>query len=250
MRVYELYFSPTGGTKKVADILASALSDEVKVCDVTVREKEAQIDSSDLCVIAVPSFGGRVPALAAERIKNIKGNGAKAVLVCVYGNRAYEDTLAELQDVTTNAGFSVIGAVAAVAEHSIARQFAAGRPDGADEETLHSFAKQILQKLEDGKDGVSDIPGHRPYKKTSGAGVVPKPTKQCVNCGICAANCPVGAIDKTNAAKVDKELCISCIRCISVCPHHARQISPLMQKAVSFMLKKSCSDRKQDELFL
>ena len=68
MRVYELYFSPTGGTKKVADILASALSDEVKVCDVTVREKKAQIDASDLCVIAVPSFGGRVPALAAERL--------------------------------------------------------------------------------------------------------------------------------------------------------------------------------------
>lgn len=250
MRVYELYFSPTGGTKKVADILASALSDEVEVCDFTVRVKQAQIEANDLCVIAVPSFGGRVPALAAERLKNMKGNGAKAVLVCVYGNRAYEDTLAELQDVATNAGFSVIGAVSAVAEHSIARQFAAGRPDGVDKETLHIFAKKILQKFESGKDGVSNIPGNRPYKKAAGAGVVPKPTKQCVNCGVCAANCPVGAIDKTNAAKVDKGLCISCMRCISVCPHQARRISPLMQKAVSFMLKKSCSDRKQYELFL
>ena len=49
-------------------------------------------------VIAVPSYGGRVPQVAVDRISEIKGNGAKAVLLCVYGNRAYEDTLTELED--------------------------------------------------------------------------------------------------------------------------------------------------------
>lgn len=40
-----------------------------------------------------------VPVPAAERISRIRGNGAKAVIVCVYGNRAYEDTLVELEGI-------------------------------------------------------------------------------------------------------------------------------------------------------
>lgn len=91
-------------------------------------------------MIAVPSYGGRVPQAATERLSAIRGNGAKAVLLCVYGNRAYEDTLVELEDTAKQAGFRVIAAIAAIAEHSIARQFATGRPDAQDQARLHTFA--------------------------------------------------------------------------------------------------------------
>ena len=90
----------------------------------------------DLAVIAVPSYAGRVPAVAVQRLAAVKGNGARAVLVCVYGNRAYEDTLVELADTAKEAGFRVMAAVSAIAEHSIARQFAAGRPDAEDAQRL------------------------------------------------------------------------------------------------------------------
>ncbi len=88
------------------------------------------LKEEDICLVAVPSYGGRVPGLAVSRLRQIKGNSARAVLIAVYGNRAYEDTLVELRDVLEEAGFSCVAAVAAVAEHSIMRQFAAGRPDG------------------------------------------------------------------------------------------------------------------------
>ena len=51
------------------------------------------LDKEDICIVAVPSFGGRVPAIAAERLERIRANGAMAILVVVYGNRAYDDTL-------------------------------------------------------------------------------------------------------------------------------------------------------------
>lgn len=47
------------------------------------------LEKEDICVVAVPSFGGRVPAIAAERLERIRANGAMAILVVVYGNRAY-----------------------------------------------------------------------------------------------------------------------------------------------------------------
>lgn len=69
------------------------------------------------------------------------------MVVCVYGNRAYEDTLIELHDIAEKSGFQVIAGIAAVAEHSIMHQYATGRPDEEDRNELQSFAEKILAKL-------------------------------------------------------------------------------------------------------
>lgn len=93
--VWEIVFSPTGGTKKVADVLTQALSDNSQFIDLALASspKAVAMESDDIAVLAVPSYGGRVPAVAVQRLAALHGNGAQAVLVCVYGNRAYEDTL-------------------------------------------------------------------------------------------------------------------------------------------------------------
>ena len=253
MKLYDIVFSPTGGTKKVADDLIGALEGDATTVDLTDSKQNfqtVQLNREDVAIISVPSYGGRVPAVAVERLGMVHGNGARAIQVCVYGNRAYEDTLVELEDAAKQAGFQVIAAVAAIAEHSIARQFAAGRPDEQDAARLSDFAEQIQDKLSAQDFSEPAIPGNRPYKKAGGAGMVPKPTKECTNCGICAAECPVQAIDQENSKKVDEKACISCMRCISVCPQDARKVNPVMLSAASLMLKKVCSERKECELFL
>lgn len=253
MKLYDIVFSPTGGTKKVADGLTGALEGDITTVDLTDSKQNfdaVSLTKEDVAVIAVPSYGGRVPAVAAERLGVVHGNGARAILVCVYGNRAYDDTLVEMEDAAKRAGFQVIAAVAAIAEHSIARQFAAGRPDALDAAQLSDFAKQIQRKLSEADSSEPAIPGNRPYKKAGGAGMVPKPTKECTNCGICAEKCPVQAIDRENPKKVDEKTCISCMRCIAICPQGARKLNPVMLSAASLMLKKVCSERKECELFL
>lgn len=251
MKLYHMVFSPTGGTQKVAAAIIGGLEGEAVKVDLADPDfHTVSLTKEDVAVISVPSYGGRVPAVAVKRLCMVHGNGARAVLVCVYGNRAYEDTLAELEDTAKQAGFRVVAAVAAVAEHSIARQLAAGRPDAKDVKQLSDFARQIQAKLSAGDSAEPSIPGNRPYKKTGGAGLVPKPTKECTKCGVCAAECPVQAIDKENPKKVDDKACISCMRCISVCPHSARKVNPVMLSAVGLALKKVCSERKECELFL
>ena len=253
MKLYDIVFSPTGGTQKAATLLTDGLEGEVTRVNLTDSKQDfsvIQLMQEDVAVICVPSYSGRVPAVAVKRLTALHGNGARAVLVCVYGNRAYEDTLVELEDAARQAGFQVIAAVAAVAEHSVARQFAAGRPDAQDAKQISDFAKKIQDKLSAQDFSEPAIPGNRPYKKVGGVGVVPKPTKACTNCGVCATKCPVQAIDKENAEKVDGKACISCMRCISVCPQSARKVNPIMIWAAGLMLKKMCSERKACELFL
>ena len=140
MSNYTIYFSPTGGTKKVADLLSEALFGETRQIDLCRDIEPMTLGPEDVCLINVPSYGGRVPGIALKRLKAICANGAKAILVCVYGNREWDDALTELQDTLESIGFVCAAAVAAVAEHSIFRQYAAGRPDTQDAAELARFA--------------------------------------------------------------------------------------------------------------
>jgi len=111
MSNYSIYFSPTGGTKKVTDILGNALASDWKEIDLCREVAPMDLTAEDVCLVSVPSYGGRVPGIALNRLTAIKANGAKAVLVCVYGNREWEDTLTELQDTLESCGFVCAAAV-------------------------------------------------------------------------------------------------------------------------------------------
>lgn len=248
MSVYSIYFSPTGGTKKVADVLASCF-DHASQVDITVHSVAPELTNEDVCIVAVPSFGGRVPGAAVERIRQLRGNGAKAVAVVVYGNRDFDDTMLELKNELENAGFAVAAGVAAVAEHSIMHQFGAGRPDPSDETELRSFGEKIKEKIAAGQIGVQ-VPGKEPYREYGGVPMKPSAGSKCTACGLCAKGCPVGAIDVKNPKGVNKKKCISCMRCISVCPKKARKVSPLLLTIAGLKMKKNCSERKKNSLYL
>lgn len=248
MNTVEIIFSPTGGTEKVAHIIGRQWSEsivKIDLCDSKIDFSECDINKEDQVLVAMPSFGGRAPSAAIERLKKIAGNGARCTLVCVYGNRAYEDTLAEMEDAAKECGFRVVAAIAAVAQHSIIPQYAANRPDASDEKQLAEFAQRISDKTE----AVVSIPGNRPYKKAGGAGLVPKPSKDCVKCGVCAKNCPVQAID-TIKFRADSKKCIACMRCAKQCPHNARKVNSAMVSVAAMAIKRACSFKKENELFL
>ncbi len=181
----------------------------------------------------------------------MRGAKALAILIVVYGNRAYDDTFTELQDTLADAGFSCVAAVAAIAEHSIMRQFAAGRPDAQDEKELADFAKTVRSRIESGALSAHlSLPGNRPYREYSGVPMKPQAGNSCTGCGLCAKECPVQAINAANPSNTDTKSCISCMRCIAVCPQKARSVSKILLAAGSMKLKKACSNYKKNELFL
>ncbi|WP_297296321.1 4Fe-4S binding protein [uncultured Brachyspira sp.] len=80
--------------------------------------------------------------------------------------------------------------------------------------------------------------------------LVPKTTNKCNDCKLCAKKCPVQAIDINNPKIIDKNKCISCMRCVSICNSSAKNISKIMLTLVHFALRKSCSKAKDYEFYI
>ena len=65
MRIFQILFSPTGGTKKAAAPFAEVFGQEVSTIDLTDASmdfSQISLDKEDICVVAVPSFGGSRPS--------------------------------------------------------------------------------------------------------------------------------------------------------------------------------------------
>lgn len=251
MKYYMIVFSPTGGAEKVAKAITKNWK-QIETIDLTLLDTDytkISFEKDSLVLIAMPSFGGVAPGLALERLSMLKGNNAMCVVTAVYGNRAYEDTLLQMQDYAQTSGFQVIAAISAIAEHSIIRKYAAGRPNLNDYKELSEFGNRILEKAASGALSTPVVPGNRPYKK-AGTGMIPKADATCTSCGLCARKCPSGAISADELKLSDKSKCISCMRCVSICPVHARKVSQLMTSIAAAALKKACSIEKENELFI
>lgn len=251
MANYSIHFSPTGGTRKVAGILAGGLGGQFQEIDLCAEIAPMQLTKEDICLICVPSYGGRVPGIALERLGRICAGGARAVLICVYGNRKWDDTLTELQDALERQGFLCVAAAAAVAEHSIFRRYAAGRPDDADAAELTDFAGRIRRKLDSGEATVPVLAGsHGTYKEYNGVPFKPEGSDSCTGCGLCAEKCPVGAIDLANPRRTDTKKCISCMRCVGLCPRHARDLDAQMMEQAALSKAAALGGHKENYLFL
>lgn len=191
MTCFQLIFSPTGGTERVAKALTETWPN-VQTIDLSAQNFTAPavpFGKDDLVLIAMPAFEAMAPQPALDRLALLQGNGARCALAAVYGNRAVDNTLAQMEDYARNAGFQPIATVSAIAAHSLLPEFAAGRPDDADCQQLAVFGKQILEKFTSGSDTCPPIPGEHNCKAKR-AGLIPTVNANCISCGLCAQECP------------------------------------------------------------
>jgi len=263
-----VYFSPTGTSRRTAEAVAKGLGSGFSCVDLTSPDAEAtkySFKPDELAVIVAPVYGGRLPYTAVRRLKNVKGRQCHAVLVVVYGNRAYEDALIELKDLALEQGFRPIAGAAFIGEHSFdtpETPIATGRPDKADLDKAEAFGEQVKAKLGLGKVPELEVPGHRPYREKSdwnkpleerdkAEALSPETDPEtCTLCGRCAQVCPTAAVTVTDTVKTVQTECIACTACVKSCPTGARAWKHERVRRAASWLHANHSVRREPETFL
>ena len=167
-----VYFSPSETGKKTVSEIAKGIGLDTETIDLTLPDanlKSYKLGKDELAIFAVPVYGGRVPLTALDRLGVVRGDTTPAVLVAVYGNRAYEDALLELHNKTKELGFRTIAGAAFIGQHSFDTEetpIATGRPDSEDLRKAHEFGAKISEKIKD-LDEITeiDVPGNYPYRE-------------------------------------------------------------------------------------
>lgn len=257
------YFSPTGTTRAVLEALAQPLASiEVRHIDLTLPGAETQKLpelESNLVLLGVPVYAGRVPETAVRRLRRLSGHGAPAVLVVVYGNRAFEDALVELSDIARERGFVPIAGAAFIGEHSYstpATPIAAGRPDVADLARARVLGQTVRDRLAEVADLASmqplQLPGNRPYRQGMSPSEVAPETDRglCTLCEACARVCPVAAITVGDRVLTDGAACILCCACVKACPTGARTMADPGVRHTAHWLATEHGARKEAEIFI
>jgi flavodoxin I len=86
MKVSVIYDSLYGNTEKVAKAVAAAISDEVKVHQVT-EANPAELKSVDLLIIGSPTQGGNVTRSLQTFMRNIPAESLKGTKVATFDTR-------------------------------------------------------------------------------------------------------------------------------------------------------------------
>jgi len=258
-----IYFSPTGTTRKVTEaIMQGVRTATVEHIDLTQPgSKKLIIEEmqNELAIIGSPVYSGRLPTDAISRIRRLKGNDTPAVIVVVYGNRAYEDALLELRDLVLEAGFKPIAAGAFIGEHSYsnnAAPIAVGRPDAEDLRVAKEFGILAHMKMTNLRTLAEmlplQVPGKFPYKERVALPNISPVTEEkvCIKCEACASVCPNAAITVRDAVMTDPGLCIRCCACVKACSTGARTMEDPHIRQVAEQLSINCSKRKEPETYL
>ena len=150
-RVYAVYFSPAGSTRRLTGTLARAFAEgfvaPMETVDITLpsaREESHAFGEGDLVVCGSPTYAGKLPnKLLPYWKEGLAGKGALAVALVTFGNRAYDNSLAELCACLAEDGFHTVGAGAFACRHVFSGTLAAGRPDADDFAELAKFGAAV-----------------------------------------------------------------------------------------------------------
>lgn len=254
-KISAFYFSPNGTTRCAAQAVASGIGAPVKDYDLTRFEnrwKRVELTENEVVILALPTYGGRLPGICREFFRVIRAKGNYAVVMTTYGNHDYGEALAELKNRAAEIGLTVIAGAAVPAQHCVKAEIAEGRPDKQDLQALCSFGDRIRRLLEHEEQPKEImLQGAYPYRyKLHDIRVAPVTGENCVRCGKCAENCPVKAINPLNLLETDVIRCLLCMRCVHQCPMGARALLDETVLEKMRLRNRMCSAPRQQEYFV
>ncbi len=210
----------------------------------------------------MPTYAGKLPNKMLPLVRDqMEGNGALAVAVVTFGNRCFDNSLAELCAGLEAHGFHTVAAAAFVGRHAFTDAWQTAAPTGT------TSRRPGLCLPHRGKGGGFDgdprpcggarrprgpllcAQGHRRRACPVPEGQAGDRPERCTDCGACVRLCPMGAINPSNVAEVPGT-CIKCQRCVRKCTKHAKYFDDPAFLSHVAMLEEHFTRPAQPEFYL
>ena len=273
--IHNLYFSPTGGTAKYAKAMAAgaaeALACPAEVSSFTLpreREEVRHFSGDELLIIGSPTYAGKLPnKILPEFQEKLRGEHTPVLLFVSYGNRNFDNSLAELLSVLRTNGFLPLAAAAFACRHAFSDRICPERPRVEELAEARGFAMRAAEALKAADPAVLEaaslaftVPGdaEAPYYVPKGEDGAPakflkaKPLtdlSKCLHCGACAAQCPMGSIEAADTSNVPG-ICIKCQACVRGCKQGAKYFEDAAFLSHVRMLEQNFAAPEKENLYL
>jgi flavodoxin len=240
MNINLMYFSQTGNTKKIAEVMQDTFNDSGHNAQITSFMKAHSDDmaKADLIGIGAPCFASQAPSPVKSYLHALPDLNGRSAFVFATSGGAPGRVLYDITEILRQKNVKVVGGFLSrgtcfYPAPCLVNRFP-GRPNNEDLENAKHFASTLIDHIENGahveitgnrNDAIKPMWGLYDFMAKFNTDpmmrlLVPKPKMNqdlCNQCMSCAAECPVDNITFNPYPEIHKK-CIRCCRCIISLP--------------------------------
>lgn len=258
------FSSPSGSTRKIGLAIKETLEElgrDFLLIDLGQdRNSAATIENfrgaDPYCVfVGTPVLRDLAAAPVMALIRSLNpAPQSFAVPYCTWGGAASGMALYQMAQRLLEKGFVIPAAARVIASHSIMRNvehpIAEGHPDEEDMMAVRRMTEFVVDAIDSGVLRSLDLAtldypkpelaDEMKKKLSAPMPLTPKTVDEelCTSCGICANECPAGAIELDPTPKFS-DACFDCLNCFRLCPEEAIKLPVSLDQMIAMIRNRS-----------
>ena len=245
MKIFIIFFSATGNTAKMVELIKEQLQQfgaSVDVKDITShedRQPSLDLTSYQAVIFGFPIHANRAPRIIREWLNTLDGRNKLCSTFFTYGGFNVHPTHYSTRQILDSRGFDLVSSAEFLGKHTFnlsGWKAMVDRPNKSDFEVAKEYAEKTFKRFT-GEDSGRPAEFEKTNKSEKELDELEKirfllvsqfPSRLGENCSLCMdceTLCPTGAMNALEGEVRDKEICIACLRCIDICPEDALSIN-------------------------